>query len=384
MKESSGYIYILANPSMPGLVKIGKTKRTPEERVKELSGATGVPTAFFIIYEKFFHDCDSAEICIHTTLESMGARLTTNREFFNTSTTVAINTVINTPETIWRPDTNPSTNQSSRASEDPIGEQYFTEAEEDYFGHNNHLVDIEKAKRGFQQAARLNILQAHTFLSHITALESGLMHHGNLGVDAWQKRAHKKIVANLIPVLRTGIQSRQPFSAWLLGNLLRDYTYLAVTDKGFEAIVYGGRSNINSSFCIEKEATKCFVTGCKLLNTEYKPSNEELLLIGYEILKILNDSLIEIVKKTFSAKNKLEKYGKERFSFILLLEPYWKDAISNALSQYTNNIELPISAALHTLETVLKNNPSDLIANDALSVINSIARKHAEAQDNKT
>ena len=41
-----GYVYILENASMPGLIKIGKTSRDSVERARELSSATGVPTGF--------------------------------------------------------------------------------------------------------------------------------------------------------------------------------------------------------------------------------------------------------------------------------------------------------------------------------------------------
>ena len=37
-----GFVYALINPSMEGLVKVGKTKRDPKGRANELSGATGV------------------------------------------------------------------------------------------------------------------------------------------------------------------------------------------------------------------------------------------------------------------------------------------------------------------------------------------------------
>lgn len=41
-----GKIYVLTNPFMRGLVKIGCTAGTIEDRIKQLSGATGVPVAF--------------------------------------------------------------------------------------------------------------------------------------------------------------------------------------------------------------------------------------------------------------------------------------------------------------------------------------------------
>jgi hypothetical protein len=44
--DDSGILYVLTNPFMPGLVKIGCTTGPVEERIKGLSSATGVPVAF--------------------------------------------------------------------------------------------------------------------------------------------------------------------------------------------------------------------------------------------------------------------------------------------------------------------------------------------------
>ena len=43
--SNHGYVYILSNPGMPGLLKIGMTRFDPTRRVQELSSATGVPTS---------------------------------------------------------------------------------------------------------------------------------------------------------------------------------------------------------------------------------------------------------------------------------------------------------------------------------------------------
>lgn len=48
----SGYVYVLSNPRMPGLVKIGFTEGQPSERAIELSRPTGVPAPFDV--EAFF------------------------------------------------------------------------------------------------------------------------------------------------------------------------------------------------------------------------------------------------------------------------------------------------------------------------------------------
>ena len=45
-----GWVYILTNKAMPGLVKIGLTTRDLEEWAAELLGATGVPLPFVVAW----------------------------------------------------------------------------------------------------------------------------------------------------------------------------------------------------------------------------------------------------------------------------------------------------------------------------------------------
>ncbi len=79
---NSRYIYVLINYSMENLVKVGKTTKNPEERARELSSATGVPTPFVVAYDAYFDDCYTAEDYVHKKLEQKGFRLSSNREFF--------------------------------------------------------------------------------------------------------------------------------------------------------------------------------------------------------------------------------------------------------------------------------------------------------------
>ncbi len=90
-----GEVYILINPSMPGLVKIGKTSRRSQDRVIELSAHTGIPSPFILIYHREFEDVDKAEKSMHSILEEQGTRNTSNREFFNITPTDAINLLVN-------------------------------------------------------------------------------------------------------------------------------------------------------------------------------------------------------------------------------------------------------------------------------------------------
>lgn len=81
MKEQ-GIVYVLANPCMPGLVKIGMTERSNiEARLKELY-TTGVPLPFeckFACKVKK-SECAKIEKALHTAFAPQ--RVNANREFF--------------------------------------------------------------------------------------------------------------------------------------------------------------------------------------------------------------------------------------------------------------------------------------------------------------
>jgi len=82
-QENYGIVYLLTNPSMPGLVKIGMTTRESiEVRMKELYG-TGVPAPFECYYACKVHssDCAKIEKALHTAFSPN--RINPNREFFN-------------------------------------------------------------------------------------------------------------------------------------------------------------------------------------------------------------------------------------------------------------------------------------------------------------
>lgn len=77
-----GIVYVLTNPAMPGLVKIGMTSRNNiDERMKELYG-TGVPVPFECKYacKVKSSDCEKIEKALHTAFAP--DRINANREFF--------------------------------------------------------------------------------------------------------------------------------------------------------------------------------------------------------------------------------------------------------------------------------------------------------------
>lgn len=81
---NEGYIYCFSNPSMPGILKVGMTERTPEERAKELF-TTGVPLPYKIEFAKKVTNIVEKEKTIHILLEQYTDRIHPRREFFRVS-----------------------------------------------------------------------------------------------------------------------------------------------------------------------------------------------------------------------------------------------------------------------------------------------------------
>lgn len=87
-----GYLYVLSNESMPGLVKIGRTERQPETRAHELR-TTGVPQPFRLEIAIHVHDSVAAEAQVHRLLSERGTRTSGDREFFCLSVAEAVTVV---------------------------------------------------------------------------------------------------------------------------------------------------------------------------------------------------------------------------------------------------------------------------------------------------
>lgn len=81
-RNNYGIVYVLTNPAMPGLVKIGMTTRDNiDARMRELYG-TGVPVPFECKYacKVKSSDCAKIERALHTAFAPN--RININREFF--------------------------------------------------------------------------------------------------------------------------------------------------------------------------------------------------------------------------------------------------------------------------------------------------------------
>jgi hypothetical protein len=92
LSSKAGFVYVLTNDCMPGLVKVGMTTRSPSLRADELSSATGVPMPFVVAKYFEFPDAMGRERAFHS--HHAGLRLP-GREFFRMSADEAIDDLMN-------------------------------------------------------------------------------------------------------------------------------------------------------------------------------------------------------------------------------------------------------------------------------------------------
>ena len=77
--NEKGVIYVLTNPAMPGMVKIGRTEQDVDNRLGQLY-TTGVPLPFECAYAAKVANAGEVEKAFHKAFEPQ--RVNPNREFF--------------------------------------------------------------------------------------------------------------------------------------------------------------------------------------------------------------------------------------------------------------------------------------------------------------
>ena len=75
-----GSVYCIANGAMPGIVKIGATLRSPEDRLSEARSVTWAPSSFDLIAHTAVEDAFGMEAALHAMLAHR--RVEARREFF--------------------------------------------------------------------------------------------------------------------------------------------------------------------------------------------------------------------------------------------------------------------------------------------------------------
>lgn len=162
---AAGYIYVLVNSSLPDLVKVGKTTRSPAERAQELSKSTGVPTQFVVAFEEYFDDCDNAEDAVHSELEARGFRQSKNREFFRAKPNEVMRVILKVASR--NPTTAAVLDEHDESSTSQPWADILNQAYDLLEGNGDELQDTEEALRLYKLAARMGSPEACRSLGQI-------------------------------------------------------------------------------------------------------------------------------------------------------------------------------------------------------------------------
>ncbi|WP_201496458.1 GIY-YIG nuclease family protein [Rubrivivax sp. A210] len=83
-----GWVYVITNEAMPGLVKVGFTTRDPAQRASDLD-ASGIPFKYQVAFALQVSDCRTVERIAHGELKQYKAR----KEWFKCSAWTAVEAV---------------------------------------------------------------------------------------------------------------------------------------------------------------------------------------------------------------------------------------------------------------------------------------------------
>lgn len=117
--SNKGFVYVMSNKSMPGLIKVGMSTKVPDERAKELSSDTSTPTPFIVEYYAFFDDMKKAERLTHQKLQNFHHA----KEFFETDVAQAIQVIENLSITHTKIFSKPENDKKAKELQDKLNLQ---------------------------------------------------------------------------------------------------------------------------------------------------------------------------------------------------------------------------------------------------------------------
>ncbi|WP_078549265.1 GIY-YIG nuclease family protein [Litchfieldia alkalitelluris] len=291
MGNKSGYIYVLLNYSMKGLIKIGRTSKNPEERVEELSQATGVPTPFILVYMEYFNDCYMAEDQVHLALEDY--RLSASREFFEMSPNKAIKLIqtLKQSEGEYNPENN-NYMKSDIKNISEIGEDLYNEAEDYYYGFGDRIKDFEEAITLFDKAAKLGYYKAYRRLGKMFEYGKGVKSNEKKALQFYKEAIkHGEIKSNADLAF---LFTKTPSDLFSLDNARKCW------DRYFEYISEHGIENEDKVILYE------YLNESTQLGNEINYS-KILMIYKDEILDVIEQYIISVRENYPHMVNKLEK-----------------------------------------------------------------------------
>ena len=227
MNTKQGYVYILINPSLKGLLKVGQTKKDPEERAKEISQGTGVPTPYIVAYKEDFNDCELAEKMIHIMLEEEGYRINKNREFFEAEISDIIRKIMIVKEHLLS-DENINNYDNVDDIEFTENEDLFSDFEDveieepiktnpwddveyiadaSYYGYDDELEDYDKAYEYYIKAYKLGSPTACEQLGNMNLYGQSVRENKSLALNFYKEGVTRGNLGCWVDIGRTYIDT---------------------------------------------------------------------------------------------------------------------------------------------------------------------------------
>lgn len=176
----NGYVYVLMNPSMHNLVKIGSTVIEPEEIAKELSLEMGDITPFVVAYDCYFKNCTEVKSFVYDFLENKGFQVSIKNNFFEIPIKDAIDAILKAKEHFGEFQKNDFQNSGKfeENSEDKKDDYYpdydneeirklMKKAKEYQYGFGEEVEDINESINYYIKAINLGSIEANRELADI-------------------------------------------------------------------------------------------------------------------------------------------------------------------------------------------------------------------------
>lgn len=283
--SDKGYIYALINSSMPGLVKIGKTRKDPAKRAKELSRPTGVATPFQIAYKAFFNDITKAEKFIHTKLESKGYRVSNNREFFNAELTTIINIIIMTKQEFSK-NYDGVENKFDLSSESEQSDELFKKGYSYYLGDEDTIQDLGKALKLFKQASKLGSLEAFQLLGSMYSEGYGVNKNFQKALDFYKEGGKR---GNYLCYYELAICFMERYSIYADSDVDKANKQVEESNKCWDLFFNKGLKNLDKQF----ETGNFSMNAALYISTRV---DTHLEIKKYEALRIKKSEIIDSMR----------------------------------------------------------------------------------------
>ena len=232
MNNENGYIYILINPSIKGLIKVGKTTRDTDERVKELSSSTSIPTPFIVVYEMAVRNCSEAEKYVHSRLEVDGFRVNDNREFFDATITDTIN-IFMEYKNIEDNNHIVKENLNIERYSAPF-QEIEQEADNYYLGREDFLQNYKLALTIYKKSIKLGSRTAPGKVGKMYKLGEGCKRSIETAISYFTtgvQRGDNKCYCYMMEVYLETNHIRNFLKCWVKANTLQEYVPISLIDE---------------------------------------------------------------------------------------------------------------------------------------------------------